>query len=126
MTRQFKVVVERYPDGYVAYPLGLKGVVVGQGDTYRAALDYVSSAFRFHFETLPLLGVLFSSPNNGPTANKHITNTKTLPVTLMDCLLPEFPPAASRVLPSASCPYRIKPAPKDQGMCSDASPGLPA
>jgi len=33
--RQFKIVVEKYLDGYVAYPLGLKGVVVGQGDTYR-------------------------------------------------------------------------------------------
>ncbi len=32
MTKQFKVVVEKHPDGYVAYPLGLKGVVVGQGD----------------------------------------------------------------------------------------------
>ena len=34
MARQFKVIVERHTDGYVAYPLGLKGVVVGQGDTY--------------------------------------------------------------------------------------------
>jgi predicted RNase H-like HicB family nuclease len=49
--QQIKVVVERHPDGYVAYPLGLKGVVVGQGDTYRAALDDVSSAIRFHIET---------------------------------------------------------------------------
>jgi predicted RNase H-like HicB family nuclease len=51
MAQQFKVVVERHPDGYVAYPLGLKGVVVGQGDTYRAALDDVTSAIRFHMET---------------------------------------------------------------------------
>jgi len=51
MARQFKVVVERHPDGYVAYPLGLKGVVVGQGDTYREALDDVTSAIRFHMET---------------------------------------------------------------------------
>ena len=49
--RQFKVIVERYSDGYVAHPLGLKGVVVGQGDTYREALDDVSSAIRFHIET---------------------------------------------------------------------------
>ena len=28
---QFKIIVEKYPDGYVAYPLGLKGVVVGEG-----------------------------------------------------------------------------------------------
>ncbi|MGP0064347.1 MAG: type II toxin-antitoxin system HicB family antitoxin [Isosphaeraceae bacterium] len=51
MTQQFKVVVERHSDGYVAYPLGLKGIVVGQGDTYREALDDVSSAIRFHIET---------------------------------------------------------------------------
>ena len=36
--RQFKIVVEKHPDGYVAYPLGLKGVVVGQEDTYEEVL----------------------------------------------------------------------------------------
>ncbi len=36
--RQSKIVVEKHPDGYVAYPLGLKGVVVGQGDTYEEVL----------------------------------------------------------------------------------------
>ena len=30
----FKIIVEKHTDGYVAYPLGLKGVVIGQGDTY--------------------------------------------------------------------------------------------
>ena len=25
MNQQFKVIVEKHPDGYVAYPLGLKG-----------------------------------------------------------------------------------------------------
>ena len=49
--RQFKVVVEQHEDGYVAYPLGLKGVVVGQGDTYDEALADVNSAIRFHIET---------------------------------------------------------------------------
>jgi predicted RNase H-like HicB family nuclease len=49
--RQFKIIVEKHPDGYVAYPLGLKGVVVGQGDTYEAALSDVNSAIRFHVET---------------------------------------------------------------------------
>jgi len=28
---KFKIVVEKHADGYVAYPLGLKGVVVGEG-----------------------------------------------------------------------------------------------
>jgi predicted RNase H-like HicB family nuclease len=49
--RQFKVVVERHEDGYVAYPLGLKGVVVGEGNTYEEALADVTSAIRFHLET---------------------------------------------------------------------------
>ncbi|MEW6572209.1 MAG: type II toxin-antitoxin system HicB family antitoxin [Bacillota bacterium] len=49
--RQFKVIVEKHPDGYVAYPLGLKGVVVGQGDTCEDALADVKSAIRFHIET---------------------------------------------------------------------------
>ena len=49
--KQFKVVVEKHADGYVAYPLGLKGVVVGEGDTYEEALADVKSAIRFHIET---------------------------------------------------------------------------
>ena len=48
--KQFKVVVEKHPDGYVAYPLGLDGVVVGQGDTSEQALADVRSAIRFHIE----------------------------------------------------------------------------
>ena len=46
-----KIIIERHPDGYVAYPLGLKGVVVGEGDTYEAALADVTSAIQFHIET---------------------------------------------------------------------------
>ncbi len=51
MRRQLKIIVEKNPDGYVAYPLGLKGIVVGQGNTYEEALSDVSSAIRFHIET---------------------------------------------------------------------------
>ena len=51
MEMQVKVIVEKHPDGYVAYPLGTRGVVVGQGDTYQAALDDVRSAISFHVET---------------------------------------------------------------------------
>lgn len=46
-----KIVVEKHPDGYVAYPVGMKGVVVGQGDTYAEALADVKSAINFHVET---------------------------------------------------------------------------
>jgi len=49
--KQFKIVVEKHSDGYVAYPLGLKGVVVGEGDTYEEALTDVKSAIAFHIET---------------------------------------------------------------------------
>jgi predicted RNase H-like HicB family nuclease len=45
---QFKVIVEKHSDGYVAYPPGLKGVVVGEGDTYEEALVDVKSAIKFH------------------------------------------------------------------------------
>lgn len=51
MVMQFKVIVEKHSDGYVAYPLGLKGVVVGDGDTYEEALNNVNSAIRFHIDT---------------------------------------------------------------------------
>ena len=50
-TKHFKVIVEKHSDGYVAYPLGLKGVVVGQGNTYDEALADVTSAIRFHIDT---------------------------------------------------------------------------
>ncbi|MBN2208489.1 MAG: type II toxin-antitoxin system HicB family antitoxin [Candidatus Coatesbacteria bacterium] len=46
-----KIIVEKHPDGYVAYPLGVKGVVVGQGDTYDEALKDAESAVCFHIET---------------------------------------------------------------------------
>ena len=51
MERRFKTVVERHTDGYVAYSVGLKGIVVGQGDTYKQALNDVLSAINFHIET---------------------------------------------------------------------------
>lgn len=49
--KRIKLVVEQHTDGYVAYPLGIKGVVVGEGDTAEQAIDDVQSAIRFHIET---------------------------------------------------------------------------
>jgi predicted RNase H-like HicB family nuclease len=49
--KQIKIIVEKHPDGYIAYPLGIKGVVVGQGDTYEEALADVKSAIKFHIES---------------------------------------------------------------------------
>ena len=51
MARQFKIIVEKHSDGYVASPLGLKGVVVGEGNSYEEALADAKSAIRFHIET---------------------------------------------------------------------------
>ena len=51
MLKHFKIIVEKHSDGYVAYPLGLKGVVVGEGDSYEEALADVKSAIQFHIET---------------------------------------------------------------------------
>jgi len=46
-----KILIEKHPDGFVAYPLGVKGVVVGEGDSYEEALANVRSAIAFHVET---------------------------------------------------------------------------
>ena len=69
--RQIKIIVEQHPDGYVAYPLGLKGVVVGEGDTYDEALADVTSAIRFHIETFGT-GVL---DEESPTLEVFVTET---------------------------------------------------
>ncbi len=49
--KNYKIIVEKHPDGFVAYPLGMKGVVVGQGDSYDEALEDVKSAIKFHIES---------------------------------------------------------------------------
>ncbi|RLC75473.1 MAG: type II toxin-antitoxin system HicB family antitoxin [Chloroflexi bacterium] len=51
MMRGIKIIVEKHPDGYIAYPLGIKGIVIGEGDTYEEALADVKSAIQFHIET---------------------------------------------------------------------------
>ena len=45
--QSFKIIVEKHKEGYVAYPLGLKGVVVGEGDTYEDAVADATSAIEF-------------------------------------------------------------------------------
>lgn len=62
MTAPLKIVVERHPDGYVAYPIGLAhGVIVGEGDTYEEALADVRSAIEFHVETFGPESLAFAS-----------------------------------------------------------------
>ncbi len=48
--KQFRIIIEKHPDGYVVYPLGIKGAVVGEGDTYEEALADVKSAIRCYME----------------------------------------------------------------------------
>ena len=47
---RIKVVIEHGQDAYVAYPLGMKGIVCGQGESYDEALADVTSAIRAHIE----------------------------------------------------------------------------
>ena len=51
MIKNVKIIVEKHTDGYVAYPVGLQGVVVADGDTYEEALAAAKSAIEFHVET---------------------------------------------------------------------------
>ena len=52
--RQFKIIVEKHSVGYIACPLGLHGVVVGEGNTYEETLADAKSAVRFRIETFGL------------------------------------------------------------------------
>ena len=55
-------VIEQHSDGFVAYPLGLRGVVVGQGDSREDALADAQSAAKFHIDTFGQDAVSDDSP----------------------------------------------------------------
>lgn len=55
--KQMKIIVEQHPEGYVAFPIGLKGIVVGEGNTYEEAFADVTSAIKFHVETFGENGI---------------------------------------------------------------------
>ena len=44
MSKDIKIIVEQHSDGFVAYPEGMRGVIVGQGDTRDEAIADVTSA----------------------------------------------------------------------------------
>lgn len=80
MNKQLKIIVEKHLDGYVAYPLGLKGVVVSEGDSYEEVLINIKSAIQFHIETFgdevfqedePVLEAFIAE--TGVTANAQIS-----------------------------------------------------
>ena len=45
-----KIIFEKRPEGYLAYPQGLRGMVTGEGNTYEEALEGVKDAILFHLE----------------------------------------------------------------------------
>jgi len=49
--RRVKIIIERHSTGYVAQVLGVKGIVLGEGDTHKGALADIKSALKFHIET---------------------------------------------------------------------------
>jgi predicted RNase H-like HicB family nuclease len=70
--KQVKIIIEQHSDGYVAYPVGVKGVVVGEGDTYEEALKDVRSALKFHVETF---GADILDGEDGPLLEAFVTET---------------------------------------------------
>lgn len=67
-----KIVIEKHEDGYFSYPLGLKGVVIGQGDPYEEALADVKSAVKFHIQTFGAEAF----ETDSPVLEAYITETK--------------------------------------------------
>jgi len=49
--QNIKIIIEKHSNGCVAYPIGIEGVVIGEGNNYEEALSDVRSAIRFHIET---------------------------------------------------------------------------
>jgi predicted RNase H-like HicB family nuclease len=70
--RHLKIIIEKHPDGYVAYPVGVRGVVVGEGDTYAEALGDVQSALRFHVESF---GLDVLEAEDGPVLEAFVAET---------------------------------------------------
>ena len=65
---KIKIIVEKHDDGFVAYVDGLKGCVVGQGETKEQALDDVRSAIEFHIATFGEQSLAQSEIESTPAA----------------------------------------------------------
>jgi len=76
--RQYKIIIEKHPDVYLAYPLGIKGIVVGEGDTYEEALLDVRSAIRFHIETFGP-DVLYNNSHTGAGNQQNKQKGRVIP-----------------------------------------------
>jgi hypothetical protein len=64
------VVVSHLGGGYTSYPLGMEGVVVGQGDTFDEALESAKSATLFHIESFGLEHLLSTDAPSDQRANR--------------------------------------------------------
>ena len=73
--KRVKIIVEKHEDGYVAYPLGLRGIVVAEGNTYEQALTEVKSAIQFHLDTF---GKDALSDDESPVMEAFIAETGVL------------------------------------------------
>lgn len=72
MSRNIRIIVEEHSDGFVAYPVGLRGVIVGQGDTHDEAVSDVTSAIQFHVETFGAAELELDEP----LLNVFVTNAR--------------------------------------------------
>jgi predicted RNase H-like HicB family nuclease len=57
-----KIVVEQHADGFVAYPIGVEGIIVGEGDTYDEALSDAKSAITEFIEEFGIDALGLDSP----------------------------------------------------------------
>ncbi len=57
-----EIIVEKHADSYVAFPVGVRGAAVGQGESYEAALADMRSAIAFHLETFGAAALEPDSP----------------------------------------------------------------
>ncbi len=69
---KYKIVVEQHEDGFVAYPLGFAGGVVGQGENADEAIADVKSAIRFHIEAFGQEAFV----DDLPPLNAYVTETE--------------------------------------------------
>lgn len=50
MFSDYKIIIEKHSNGYVAYPMGGPGILVAHGDTHEEAKESVLQAMRDHVE----------------------------------------------------------------------------
>jgi predicted RNase H-like HicB family nuclease len=46
-----KILIEKNEDHYTAYPIGINGCIVAEGETFDEVLSNIKSAISFHIET---------------------------------------------------------------------------